>query len=201
MELEFYDENGVLVDLPNYEPMERIIAEKFIQEDDCVLELGARLGTVSVVINKKLKNKKNQVSVEPDDRVWEVLEKNRSMHNCEFNIVKGFISNRNLNLTNLETGAGSTYIEDSNTQIKSFTMDEVKSEFNIEKFNVLFADCEGGLELFLDENPNLYEDLRLVIFECDYEEKCNYNKIQNNLVSNGFHYVYGDNSFQKVWIK
>ena len=200
MELEFFDENGLLVDLPNYEPNERIIADEFIMGDDCVLELGARLGTVSIVINKKLKNKKNQVVVEPDSRVWEVLEKNKNIHNCEFNIIKGFISNKRLNLTNLETGAGSTYFEDDNTEINSFTMDQVKSEFNIEKFNVLFADCEGGLELFFDENPDLYDDLRLVIYEWDYPEKCNYHKIDSILLSKGFRKIPRE-IMQAIWIK
>ena len=34
--------------------MERKLSEIHIMEDDCVLELGARYGTVSVTINKKL---------------------------------------------------------------------------------------------------------------------------------------------------
>lgn len=201
--ISFYDESGKEIDIDNYEPMERKLSEIHIMEEDCVLELGARYGTVSATINKKLKNKKNQVVVEPDERVWNALEKNKKNHNCEFNIVRGFISNKKLNLTNLEDydGAGATYIEDQNSPIPSFTLDEVKKTYNIDKFNVLFADCEGGLEIFLDENPNLYDDLRLIIFECDYSDKCNYTKIESNLQNKGFNKIYYDNIFQVVWCK
>jgi len=201
LETNFFDENGQEIDIDNYEPMERKLSEIHIMEDDCVLELGARYGTVSVTINKKLKNKKNQVVVEPDSRVWDALEKNKKNHNCEFNIVRGFISNKKLNLTNLESGSGSTYIEDQNSIIISFTIDEVKKKYNIDKFNVLFADCEGGLEIFLDENPNLYDDLRLVIYEYDYPDKCNYSKIDSNLQNKGFNKIYYHEIFQVVWIR
>ena len=50
-------------------------------------------------INNILNNKHNQVVVEPDDRVWNALEDNRHRNNCDFHIVKGFISNKNLDLT------------------------------------------------------------------------------------------------------
>jgi len=56
--MKFYNENDEELDLPNYEPMERQLAEEFVADDDCVLELGARYGTVSVTINKILKIKK-----------------------------------------------------------------------------------------------------------------------------------------------
>ncbi len=35
----------------------------------------------------------NQVSVEPDNHVWDALENNKKLSNCNFQIVKGFISN------------------------------------------------------------------------------------------------------------
>jgi CO/xanthine dehydrogenase FAD-binding subunit len=47
------------------------IEKQYILENDIVLELGA------CVINSKLNNKKNQVVVEPNDRVWDALEKNK----------------------------------------------------------------------------------------------------------------------------
>jgi len=56
--------NHNLVEVP-----EQKLVNIYIQPDDVVLELGARYGTVSCNINKKLNNKLNQVSVEPDSRV------------------------------------------------------------------------------------------------------------------------------------
>ena len=55
------------------------MAKEYIKKDDVVLELGARYGSVFCVINSKLSNKNNQVSIEPDSRVWDALEKNKQL--------------------------------------------------------------------------------------------------------------------------
>ncbi len=195
------DSYGDRVDTEKLEKYEQDLANQYILEDDVVLELGARYGSVSCVINSKLNNKYNQVVVEPDDRVWDALEKNRNNNNCGFNIVKGFISNKKLDLTNLDVyygGYGSTFIESDETKIPSYSLDEVKNKYNL-NFNVLVADCEGFLEVFFDENPDFYNNLRLIIFEADYPEKCNYDKINDNLTQRNFNRLL--DGFQNVWIK
>ena len=189
------------VDIEHIEKHEQDLVSKYILENDVVLELGARYGSVSCIINSKLINKNNQVVVEPDNRVWNALEKNRINNNCEFNIVKGFISNKKLSLTNLDVcmdGYGATFIEDSNTIISSYSLNEIMNKYNL-KFNVLVADCEGFLEVFFDENPEFYNNLRLIIFEADYVEKCNYDKIKNNLRKNNFKKLL--EGYQNVWVR
>ena len=192
---------GNKVDIEHIEKHEQDLANEYILENDVVLELGARYGSVSCIINSKLNNKNNQVVVEPDDRVWDALEKNKNNNNCEFNIVRGFISNKKLDLTNLDCclgGYGSTFVENNDTKIPSYSLDEIKNKYNL-NFNVLVADCEGFLEVFFDENPNFYDNLRLIIFEADYPEKCNYNKIKNKLIEKKFNKIL--EGHQNVWIK
>lgn len=194
------DEYGRFVDIANMEKPEQDLAQYFIHENDTVFELGARYGSVSCIINHKLKNKRNQVVVEPDERVWDALERNKKVNNCEFHIVKGFVSNKKLGLTNLDNyfGYGSTSIEQNDSTIPSYTMKEITDKYNL-VFNVLVADCEGFLEIFFDENPNFYDTLRLIIFEADYTEKCNYNKIRNTLREKGFiEQIYGH---QNLWMR
>ena len=192
---------GNKVDIEHMEKDEQELANKYILENDIVLELGARYGSVSCIINSKLNNKNNQVVVEPDDRVWNALEKNKNSNNCEFNIVKRFISNKKLDLTNLDNwygGYGATFIENNDTKIPSYSLDEITHKYNL-NFNVLVADCEGFLEVFFDENPNFYDNLRLIIFEADYPEKCNYDKVRNMLKEKGFTKVL--EGFQNIWIQ
>jgi FkbM family methyltransferase len=192
---------GNRVDIEHLEVHEQILANQFILENDVVLELGARYGSVSCIINSKLNNKNNQVVVEPDGRVWNALEQNKNSNNCGFNIVKGFISNKKLDLTNLDDyhgGYGATFIESNDTKIPSYSLDEITNKYNL-NFNVLVADCEGFLEVFFDENPFFYDNLRLIIFEADYSEKCNYNKIKNKLSEKKFVNIL--NGHQNVWIK
>lgn len=57
----------------------------------------------------------------------------------------------------------------------------------------------GYLEQFFDDNPNFYDDLRLIIFEADYPEKCDYDKIRNNLYNKNFTELL--NGHQNVWIR
>jgi FkbM family methyltransferase len=204
--LEYYIMNiidlyGNRVDIEHLEVQEQSLANQYILENDVVLELGARYGSVSCIINSKLNNKNNQVVVEPDGRVWNALEQNKNSNNCGFNIVKGFISNKKLDLTNLDNyygGYGATFIESNDTKIPSYSLDEITNKYNL-KFNVLVADCEGFLEVFFDENPLFYDNLRLIIFEADYSEKCNYNKIKNKLLEKKFTNIL--NGHQNVWIK
>ena len=199
--MEILDMNDKVVDTNKIEKPEQDLANYFIKENDIVLELGARYGSVSCVINSKLNNKNNQVVVEPDDRVWDALEKNKKRNNCEFNIIKGFISNKKLDLTNLDywiDGYGSTFIESNNTKIPSYSLDEIKTKYNLD-FNVLVADCEGFLEVFFNENPDFYDNLRLIIFEADYPNKCNYNKIRNTLKNKKFTEIL--HGFQNVWAR
>jgi len=194
----FYDENNNRIDNENIEKPEQDLADHYIINSDVVLELGARYGTVSCVINKKLINTKNQVVVEPDDRVWNALEKNKLNNDCNFHIVKGFISNKKLGLINHDYGYGTTFITDNTSSISSYTLNDIQNIYNLE-FNVLVADCEGYLETFLDENPILYNNLRLIIFEADYSDKCNYDKIRQNLINNNF--ICKLQGFQNVYIK
>lgn len=196
----FYDEFNNLIDINSIEKPEQDIANEYISENDVVLELGARYGTVSCIINNKLNNRKNQVVVEPDNRVWTALDNNKSLNNGEFHIIKGFISSKKLTLINTEyecwNGYASTSIDDPTSTIPSFTLKEVEEKYNL-KFNVLVADCEGFLEIFFDENPDFIKQLRLVIFEADYSEKCNYEKIRNILSENSFKELL--NGHQNIW--
>ena len=199
--MDIQDQYGNAVDIANMEKHEQDLVKQYIMENDVVFELGARYGSVSCIINSKLKCKTNQVVVEPDDRVWKALERNKIANKCEFHIVKGFVSGKKLGLTNLDNwfgGYGATYFLNDESTIPTYRMEEIMKKHNL-TFNVLVADCEGFLELFFDENPNFYDTLRLVIFEADYPNKCNYEKIRNTLKNKGF--IEKLNGHQNVWLQ
>lgn len=201
-DIKIYNEFNALVPHLEYERDEQLLVARYIKSDDIVLELGARYGSVSCIINKILNNKKNQVSVEPDSTVWNILEKNRALNGCSFTIHKGIISKNNYEIK--LNGYGSTIDLNNNlTNLKSIktnniSLENLQHKLNI-KFNVLVADCEGFLEIFLDENTFLYEQLNTIIFECDRSDVCNYNKIKSNLLDNGFKLI--ENGFQCVYSK
>ena len=82
-----YNEKGEKVDTEKLEHYEQYLANKYVNANDIVLELGARYGSVSCVINQKLLHKKNHIAVEPDERVWTALDFNKTVNQCEFQII------------------------------------------------------------------------------------------------------------------
>ena len=196
--MNFKDENGAIIQNWCLEKTEQDQAEKYITDKSVVLELGARYGTVSCIINKKIAVTTNQVSVEPDTRVHEVLENNMRENGCNFHIVKGIVSKSSCHLDKLDTGYGTISVSDTNGSVPHFTLEEIEANYNL-KFNTLVADCEGFLEQFFDENPHMYQQLDLILFECDYPERCNYKKIIMNLFDNSFERL--ENGFHQVWRK
>lgn len=185
--MDIINELGEQVDTERWEKREQIHANAFIEPDDVVLELGARYGSVSVVINKKLNNPLNHVAVDPDERIWGSLERNREVHGCKFHILKGVISKTPVKLEGLDAydGYATTSVPTTEpTSIKSYTLEEVQEMYGL-KFTTIVADCEGFLGTFFEENPWIYDQLNTVLYEQDYVEKCDYDLIAKNLKEHG----------------
>ena len=96
-------------------------------------------------------------------------------------------------------GYATTSIKNKDTTIPSYSLKEIQETCDL-SFNVLVADCEGFLESFFDENPDFPDNLRLIMFEADYAEKCNYTKIRSILEydKDFTELLFGH---QNVWIK
>lgn len=200
--MKFADENGKDFNHLHFERTEQLHAEKYVPADAVILELGARYGTVSCVLNKRLSNPLNQVSVEPDHRVWKALESNRDRNGCSFHILKGAISKKNLILnTDVYDGYCTQTLVSDNTSLTCISLNDVQAKYNL-RFDTLVADCEGFLELFLDENPELYTQLTRILFEKDCPERCNYDKIKENLRVHGFRCIVAETtSSHEMWKK
>jgi len=197
--MKFVDENNVFIDTIILETVEQIQAETYITEDCVVLELGARYGTVSCVINNKLKNRSNQVSVEPDNIVWDSLEKNMKSNGCNFHLIKGVISRTPLELKQTPgEGYSNSTVKAEVSSLPNFTVEEIQTKYNL-RFNTLVADCEGFLGQFFEDNPFLYDQLNLVLFEKDSPWKCDYSVILKKLKDHGFENVV--TGFHEVWRK
>ena len=196
----FHNEKGNVINHAVIESEEQRQAAQFIKPGQKVLELGARYGTVSCVVSTILNNPADFVTVEPDERVWNALEQNMLNNKCTFNIVKGVISRTPVQLEEVNSydGYGTTSAQCASSNIPSFTLEEIEALYTIQ-FDTLIADCEGFLEIFFDENPKLYDQLSLVMFEKDYPNKCNYGKIKNTLSKKGFKQLI--NGFHEVWRK
>ena len=204
----FINEKGNIINHKKIERPEQFYAHYFIKPNDIVLELGARYGTVSCTINKKLKNKLNHVVVEPDKKVWKPLRLNKKYNNSYFHIIEGFISKKKYSLTYSNKNTKSIYYgydakmkQDSNTDILSYDLYDIQKDLNL-KFNVLIADCEGCLCDFLFEYEFILKQLRMIMYEKDGEDICDYNKVITLLKKYNFKLVKKSfDSHQFVWLK
>jgi FkbM family methyltransferase len=191
-----HDENGSVINTSAAEYPEQCLAHTFVETGASVLELGARYGSVSCVINKKLQDKTKQVSVEPDVSVWAALERNIQTNGCSVNIHKGFVSKASRELVLM--GYASRTVPSSSSNNLSLSVEDLQNKYNL-TFDTLVADCEGFLETFFDEHPFMYDQLRTVIFEADFPNKCNYPKIRAALKEHGFSEII--HGFQNVYKK
>lgn len=186
--MSFINENKEYINYNKLEIVEQNQVKKYINKNDCVLELGGRYGGVSVAINNILCYKANHVVVEPDCLVWDALKHNRDYNDCHFKIIQGTISNKK---QQLQSKGFATYTIEGG-EIPNYPLP-------LMDFNVLVADCEGALELFYNENKSLFDRLRLIIFEKDRKKYCNYDYLCKEFIRLGFNPLIND--FHSVYIR
>lgn len=151
----------------SYEIDERRMAQKFVQADDAVLELGACLGIVSCVTNRILREPTRHVAVEANPYCLPSLHKNRDLNKCEFLIENCAISNQRDVVFYLHP----KYIVGGTAQVKSTmpvrvpgrSLEELYQRYG--PFSVLIMDIEGGELETLKSSGALLANFRLIIFE------------------------------------
>lgn len=210
----FYDEREIFIDHLSSERTEQEQAFTYVPEDaKGILELGSRYGTVTSAISHKINKRSALISVEPDSTVWEAFEKNIKRAGANSFLVKGILSKSHIGFIQFQYGSFTTKNIDAakkfcdyyslpfvfDYSIPLFTLQQIQKEANIPIVDTLVADCEGFLEHFLDENPELYTTLDTIMFEKDGEDRCNYEKIEEKLQVYGFQQIIS--GFHSVWKK
>lgn len=119
----------------------------------------------------------NSSIVDDESEIYENILNNNNDNSAgdyELNIYKGTISTKKSNLSNLNlcliksirTSLNkNTYLVKNKTP--NFSIDELKKSND---YNVLIVDCEKFLEFLLENNPEFYRSLGLIIFELNTEK-------------------------------
>ncbi|SPN78858.1 Putative methyltransferase [Brazilian cedratvirus IHUMI] len=183
--LPFVNEAAQSFSSVHYERCEQRDALAFLPSDSTVLELGARVGVVSCMINKILSDPTRHVCVEPDSKVIPALTYNRDTRNCKFNIFNGAVSKERLyfNAASLGSFTESAPNRQGAEEIKTVTLEQLENIYKL-KFDVLVADCEGAFEQFAKEND--LSSFKMVLLEEDEWVRCNYERCYEMLKSYGF---------------
>jgi FkbM family methyltransferase len=73
--------------LVRYEVLERHAISKWVRADSEVIELGASIGVVACLLNRRLANPSRHVCVEANPALIEILQSNRDRNGCRFHSV------------------------------------------------------------------------------------------------------------------
>ena len=187
----YIDELGKPIDIKN-EREEQYVSHDYISPHNTVLELGARYGVVSCVIDHKLEHPTHHVCFEPDTTVIESLMKNKKSHCAHFQIVNGIISNKKVSLK--KNGYASRVVSmstDGNT-IPTYSVQQIEKQYKLQ-FDTLVAD-------FIQENKHfITHQLKNIMFEADLSHLCDYKSIRKCLKKAGFKAIM--NGFVSFWKK
>lgn len=189
------NEYGQVIDHNIVEAHEWHLVAHYVKPHHQILELGARYGSASIACNKIINDKTKQVSIEPDPNVWVALEENKMINECEFNIIKGAISKNKLKIHN---HAYATYTEEGEGDIPVYDLWDLQNRFDV-KFNAIVADCEGCLAELMNNYPEIFTQIELLIYEMDQPAICDYSKLTSILAANGLRCV--EAGFHNVYVK
>jgi FkbM family methyltransferase len=150
-----------------YEAEERSLVREFVRAEDSVLELGACMGVVSCVTNRRLRDTTRHVVVEGNPRLIPTLQRNRELNACGFIIENCAASNQSevtFFLHPVYVVGGSTQRESKDSvRIPGRSWRELDRSYG--PFTVLIMDVEGSELEVLEGSRELIASYRLVIAE------------------------------------
>jgi FkbM family methyltransferase len=176
------------------ESPEHALVHKWIPSNATVLEFGARFGTTTCEIAKKLGNSGRLVTVEPDNFVWRDLEQNIKSHNCHAHVLRGAISASPIRMLSSGYGGRSDASNLRGGGVPTFKFDEVEQASGL-KFDTLLIDCEGCAQDMMDQiGPKIQSQINLIVIEADMPDTggdctshcMNYKKFFDFLKQSGF---------------
>lgn len=147
---------------------EHKLVRDWLPEDATVLEFGARFGTTSCEIAKKLSSNGKVVAVEPDPGVWDWLNTNLESHNCNVHILHGILGSRPLVFYpgNYASRIGLDDFAPGGVEVPNYSFDEVEQALG-RKIDSLLIDCEGCAQYMMDQIEPKLNQINVILIEAD----------------------------------
>lgn len=187
-----------------YENVERRLISKYISGNRHVLEIGACIGVISCIVNKKITHKDKHVVIEANPTLIPFLEKNKQINNCEFSIANCAISSKPV----VEFYFGGSIVSGSilpgnngakKVSVVGRSFEEIESQHRI-RFDTLIIDIEGAEYLFFSENASNFAQVDLIIIENHPHllSKSQIDQYEAQLLQSGFSMI-EEIETSKVW--
>ena len=152
-----------------YEEPERKALTKFLHPELPVVELGACIGVVSCLTNRRLQKPENHVVVEANPALLPLLEDNRERNDCQFKIVHAALSYGAETIAfNVDDNILASSVhgdERCGVTVSTVTLERLLNEHGFERAT-LICDIEGAeLQLVDHELKTLSERVSTIIME------------------------------------
>ena len=134
-----------------------------IQPDNNILEIGAKYGELSCIVDRKIGLNKKCIVVDKNVQYINILKQNKHINNCNFYIIHGEISRNN------ET-----------------TLEKIKQIIPLSHINILIITSFNLLEILLNACNLLYKYLHIIIIKSTNIDKPEHQLIISNLTKNRF---------------
>lgn len=175
---------------------EQMMSVMYLPKDAKVLEIGGNIGRVSCINASLLTNQQNLVVLESHPTYAKQLEENRDLNGLKFHIEASALSKVPL----IQTGWNSIPSEvllPGYMWIKTITFAELKNKYNIE-FDTLVVDCEGALYYILRDDPDMLNNIKLILIENDFEKQEQVDYVHNLFKEKGLKVVYSKNGLKHL---
>ncbi len=152
-----------------YEEPERKALKKFLDPALPVVELGACIGVVSCLTNRRLRNPENHVVVEANVALLPFIEQNRTRNDCRFKIVHAAVSHGAETITfNVDDNILASSVngdEQHGVVVSTVTLERLLNDHGFERAT-LICDIEGAeVQLVEHELKTLSERVVTIIME------------------------------------
>lgn len=175
-----------------YEKGERQIIQKYLPVDEPVIELGASIGVVSCVVNRKLTSPDHHVVVEANPELIPTLKKNRDTNGCQFTIIEAAIAYGSDAVTFFSNGlslVGSIYGKGQSVEVPAKSLQSIAESAGFHHFT-LICDIEGSEIGLLEHEMDFIRDhVGLILMETHDETPYGDDGVTlvlDKLVANGF---------------
>ena len=153
----------------NYEAPEREALKAFLDPELPVIELGACLGVVSCLTNRRLQHPEKHIVVEANLDLVPMIEENRALNGCRFKIVNAAVSygaeTITFNVNDNILASSLTGDEQQAVVVSTVTLQRLLDEPGFEKAT-LICDIEGAeLQLVEHELEVIRERVAMIIME------------------------------------
>lgn len=150
-----------------YEAEECSLVREFVRPEDAVLELGACMGVVSCVTNKRLRDKTRHVVVEGNPLLIPVLNRNREINDAGF-VIENCAASKEREVTFYihpvyVVGGSAERKTEKAVRVRGCSWAELDQQRG--PFTTLIMDVEGSELEVLEGAPELIARYRLVIAE------------------------------------